>query len=208
LAPVPEALGARQRGIAAVALAAAVAVCTGHLGPGAGVVGIAVGGVGFILLGRIATTNGGGRQAALAAALPQACELLAVAAEAGLPLRAAVEAVAPTFEGPLGEALSAVAARTRLGMPEDRAWAELGSEPALETLARELARTASTGLGVARVLRDLAVDARRAEAAAALVRARRVGVRSVLPLMACYLPSFVLLGIVPVIGGIVANLFR
>jgi len=39
------------------------------------------------------------------------------------------------------------------------------------------------------------------------VRARRVGVRSVLPLMTCFLPSFLLLGVVPIIGGVVGHLF-
>lgn len=208
LAPVPDALGARQRGLAAVALAAAVAVWGGQLGALAGAVAVGAGGLAFVLLGRVASADSARREAALASSLPQACELMAVAVEGGLPLRAATEAVAATFDGPLGEALSGVVAKVRLGMPEGDAWAELGSDTALEAVARELSRVSTTGLGAARVLRELAGDARRVEASAALVRARRVGVRSVLPLMACFLPSFVLLGIVPVIGGIVNSLFR
>jgi len=206
LAPVPDALSAGSRGLAGGALAAAVAAWSGHLGMAAVGLGLAAGAAGFVVLGRVPPAGRARREMEITASLPQACDLLAVAVEAGLPLRAAVEAVAPTISGPLGDALAAVAARTRLGMPESDAWAELGTEPPLQALARELSRTVSTGTGMARLLRELGEDARRAGAAAAVVRARRVGVRSVLPLMVCFLPSFVLLGVVPVIGGIVQTL--
>ncbi|HBY23958.1 MAG TPA: type II secretion protein F, partial [Propionibacteriaceae bacterium] len=43
---------------------------------------------------------------------------------------------------------------------------------------------------------------------AATERVRRVSVSTVLPLMVCYLPAFLLLGVVPIIGGVVANWFR
>ena len=35
--------------------------------------------------------------------------------------------------------------------------------------------------------------------------ARRVGVRSVLPLMVCFIPAFLLLGIVPTVASAVLN---
>lgn len=203
LAPLPDALGTRQRGLVGAVLAAAVAAWSGQLGWWGVLPAVAAGGLAFILLGRFTTADRARRGDQMVAALPQACDLLAVAVEAGLPVRLAVEAVAPTVEGPLGDALAGVAARVRLGIPEPQAWAELESEPGLEALSRELARTVTSGIGIARLLRELALEARRTAAAAAVVRARRVGVRSVVPLMLAFLPSFVLLGIVPLIGGIV-----
>ncbi len=95
-----------------------------------------------------------------------------------------------------------------LGADEAGAWAELAdTEPALGALGREVARTVGSGVALAATLRALGADARRQAVAVAQVRARRVGVRSVLPLMTCFLPSFLLLGVVPIIGGVVGHLF-
>lgn len=207
LAPVPDALGSRPRGLAAGALAAAVALWTSSLGWVSLGLGAIVGVVGFVALGRVTPASRARRTAALVAALPQACDLLAVAVAAGLPLRVAVDVVADAVGGPVGEVLCEVAARVRLGASEAEAWAELEDDPAVGSMAREIARTVSTGLGLSTLLRGLAVESRRAAAAAALVRARQVGVRSVMPLMLAFLPAFVLLGIVPIFGGIIAKGF-
>jgi pilus assembly protein TadC len=56
-------------------------------------------------------------------------------------------------------------------------------------------------------LRHHAAAAREARRGALQVRARAVGVRSVLPMMTCFIPSFMLLGIVPAIVSAVFNAF-
>ena len=43
--------------------------------------------------------------------------------------------------------------------------------------------------------------------AAAQARARRAGVSSVMPLMVCFLPAFLLIGVVPIIAGAALHLF-
>lgn len=207
LTPVPEALGSRPRGLASGALAVAVALWSSALGwlalAPAAIVGVGA----YLLLGRVTPAGRARRTTELVSTLPQVCDLLAVAVAAGLPLRRAVEVVAEAVGGPAGQVLEGVAARVRLGEAESAAWAELEQEPALQTVAREVSRTVSYGLGLAPLLRDLAVEARRAAAAAALVKARQVGVRSVWPLMLAFLPSFVLLGILPIFGGIISSVF-
>ena len=204
----PGGLTVRQRGVAAGAAAAAVATWTGYLGWWVAATAPVAAGLVFLGLGRIGPGNRSGRRGEVLAGLAQACDLLAAAVEAGLPVRHAVEVVGRAVGGPVGEALGGVSAKVRLGVPEPQAWAEAGAEPGLEALARELARTVSTGVGVARLLRDLAAEGRRSAAAEAMVRARRVGVHSVLPVIACFLPSFLLLGIVPLLGGIVQTVLR
>lgn len=161
-----------------------------------------------VALGRLAPADQARRHAQVVAGLPQVCDLLAVCLESGQPLRSATEVLAGLLDGPLGENLQAVTARVRLGVPEGDAWRELSAQAGLETLGLEVGRTVGSGMAVAQVLRGLATDARREACAAAEVRAKRVGVRSVLPLMICFLPAFVLLGVVPIIGGIIQNLFR
>lgn len=205
--PVPDALGTRPRGLASGGLALAVVLWAPGLGWLGMVLAAVAGAATYLLLGRVTPAGAARRQAELVAALPQVCDLLAVAIESGLPLRRAVEVVAPAVGGVAGGVLDGVIARVRLGGSEAEAWAELEHEPALQTIAREVSRTVASGLGLAPLLRELAVEARRAAAAAALVKARQVGVRSVLPLMCCFLPAFVLLGVVPILGGIISTVF-
>jgi pilus assembly protein TadC len=54
-------------------------------------------------------------------------------------------------------------------------------------------------------LRHQAAAAREARRSELQVQARAVGVRSVLPLMTCFIPSFMLLGIVPAVVSAVFN---
>lgn len=204
LEPVPDALGVRPRGFAAAVLAAAVALWTGQLGWGALVAALGAGAATFLLLGRATPASRARRSAELTAALPQVCDLLGAAVSAGLPLRTAVQVVAETIGGAAAEPLAGIAARVRLGIPETDAWAELSADDPWQSVAREISRTVGTGLGLAQLLRDLARQARLVAASEAVIRARRVGVRSTLPLMVCFLPSFILLGVVPVVGGIIS----
>jgi pilus assembly protein TadC len=55
-------------------------------------------------------------------------------------------------------------------------------------------------------LRAHADDARTEARDAAVKAARTVGVRSVVPLMTCFLPAFVLVGVVPIIASLLGDL--
>ena len=72
--------------------------------------------------------------------------------------------------------------------------------------ARDVARTVATGAGLTEVFEQHAVEARENAAARVEQRARTVGVRTVLPLMCCYLPAFLLIGILPVVAGFLTSL--
>lgn len=147
------------------------------------------------------------RQEQLRAALPQTCDLLVVCLEAGLPARRAAATVAGAVREPMAAVLAETVAKTELGVDEYRAWQDLAADAALAGLGRELGRGAATGMSLSARLRVLAADTRKALAAEAETRAKRVGVRSVLPLMLCFLPAFVLLGLVPILGGMLGALF-
>lgn len=190
--------------------AAAAAVCVGYVTTPIGWWCVVFGGVAgiasFLAFGQLQKQSEARTQARLAAELPQVCDLLVVCLEAGLPVRAAAIAVSTAMTGPLSDLLAAAAAKAELGLSEDRVWAEFGAAPALQRLSRELRRGAVVGVSLSVRLRALGVDARRAAAAAAETDARKVGVKSVLPLMVCFLPAFVLLGLVPIIGGMMLKL--
>ncbi len=196
-----------QRWLGAAAAAVGTGYVTSSFGGWCLIFGVAAGAASFVAFGRLQAQTTARAQAKLAAELPQVCDLLVVCLEAGLPVRAAADAVAASMAGPLAVSLAAAAAKAKLGVAEERVWAEFGAEPALKRLGRELGRGAVSGVSLSVRLRALGLDARRAAAAAAETQARKVGVRSVLPLMVCFLPAFVLLGLVPIVGGMVLKLF-
>jgi Flp pilus assembly protein TadB len=145
------------------------------------------------------------RRARILAELPMAIDLLAACLRGGGAWHESVEAVADAIGGPLGSELTRVAARIRLGADPAEEWLSLTSEPILAPLGRAAARAATGGAPVAATLARLARDQRRTARAAASARARTAGVRAVAPLGLCFLPAFVLLGIVPAVAGIAAN---
>lgn len=146
------------------------------------------------------------REAELRGSVAQVCDLLAVCLDAGRPPRTALRVVCGVVTGAVAEELAGVLQRIDLGVDEAEAWAGLSAVPGYREVGRDLARSVRSGLGLAALLRQHAVDARKALASEALVRARAAGVKSVVPLMVCFLPAFIALGVVPLFGSLVATL--
>ena len=132
-------------------------------------------------------------------ALPVVIDLVAAALACGLPPGEAV-AAAVRAEGGSRPELRRVVDAMRLGADSDAAWVRAG--PAYEPLARTLRLADRTGASAATALRRAASDARAARRRRAQVAAHRLGVQLVLPLGLATLPSFVLLGVVPVVVGL------
>jgi len=139
------------------------------------------------------------RREQLAAELPVAADLLAACLLAGSAPVDAAEAVAGAVRGPIGEELRAVAATIRLGGDPARCWLELAREPVLAPLGRGLARAVDSGAPLAATVVRLADDQRAERHASAEAAARRVGVLATGPLGLCFLPAFLLIGILPVL---------
>ena len=148
--------------------------------------------------------------------LPLLLELLSACLAGGAPLPAAAEAVGAAVGGPAGARLSSVAAALAVGTPPGDAWQALAGSGAsqrdhhpldpLAPAARALARASDGGAPVASAVARLAEDARAQRRGAAEQAARRVGVLAVAPLGLCFLPAFVLLGVVPVVLGLAGPL--
>lgn len=208
LAPVPGAPGLGVRLALAGAVGGLVGLGGDPFGVPAPLAAVVAGGALFVASGRLRISGGPDAGAELASELPVICAQLAVCLEAGLPLRNAVAALGDGLTGAAAEAMRRVDAAVRLGVPEDEAWAELGERhPELSGLVRELRHASSAGVSLAPVLRQHARETRAATRSAAESRARRAGVSIVLPLVVCFLPAFLLVGVVPVVGGVMARLF-
>jgi pilus assembly protein TadC len=154
---------------------------------------------GVLVLGWIEPRSARLRRQQLIMEVPQALELMAACLGAGLPSRTACAAVVRTFEGAVADDLGQVLALQQLGVPDAAAWRTLRDHPQLGLAAADLARSVESGTSVVEGLRHQSEAAREARRSVLQVRARTVGVRSVLPLMMCFIPSFLLLGIVPAV---------
>ena len=155
--------------------------------------------IGVLALGWVEPQSARRRRRQLIMEVPQALELMAACLGAGVPTRTACAAVVRTFDGPVADDLGQVIALLQLGVADVVAWRTLHDHPQLGTAAADLARAMESGTSVVEGLRHHAARAREARHNELQVRARSVGVRSVLPLMTCFLPSFMLLGIVPAV---------
>jgi Flp pilus assembly protein TadB len=134
--------------------------------------------------------------------LPHVVGLLGDALRAGQAPPEALGVVAAALPGPAADTLAGVAPRLGLGIDPQTVYADLGADPALGPLGRALARAHRTGAPITATVDRLADDLARAARAEVEDRARAVGVRAAVPLGLCLLPSFLLLGIVPVVAGL------
>ena len=190
------------------ALAAVLAVLglrthlPGGVGPGAG---LALGAAAVVVLGLLEPASARLRRQTLVLQTPQALELMASCLAAGLPVRGACAVVVDAFDGPVADDLGLVRAATDLGVADADAWAQLADHPQLGPAASDLARSVDSGTLLVSTLRHHATRARERRQAALQVAARSVGVRSVMPLMTCFIPAFLLLGVVPTVASTLAR---
>jgi Flp pilus assembly protein TadB len=152
-------------------------------------------------LRRLEPTADRRRRARIAADLPLAVDLLAACLRAGRPVGDGLTVVAGAVGGPLGALLAEVDARLRLGADPADAWGVLAGQPGCAPLARAVERAVRSGAPLADSLEQLAGDVRQERRWSADERARAVEARSVVPLGLCFLPAFVLIGIVPTVAG-------
>ena len=192
-------------GLALAAVALVLGARTGVAVPVAAVLGLAVGAATVVVLGRLEPAAARRRRQVLVLQTPQALELMASCLAAGLPVRGACAVVVDAFDGPVAEDLGLVRAATDLGVADADAWAQLAAHPQLGPAAADLARSVESGTLLVSTLRHHAVQARERRWAALQVAARSVGVRSVLPLMTCFIPAFLLLGVVPTVASALAR---
>ena len=94
-------------------------------------------------------------------------------------------------------------ARHRPGRPSGRRWPGI---PSSAGWGSTLHRSAESGAPVAAALLRLSEDLRARRRAAVEERVRQVEVRAAVPLGVCLLPSFVLVGVVPLVAGSVTGL--
>jgi Flp pilus assembly protein TadB len=138
--------------------------------------------------------------------LPGVAHLFATALQSGSDVAEALRLVCMALPGPASDLLARVPARLSLGMSPDQAWEVVLAEPALAPLGRAMVRAHRSGSPVTHEVTRLADELDRQSRLKVEERARAVGVKAAVPLGLCLLPSFVLIGVVPLVAALLGSL--
>lgn len=146
------------------------------------------------------------RREATARDLPALVHLLGAGLRAGAAPAEASRLAIAALPGAAADRLDGVARRLALGADPGVVWSGLVEDDALAPLGRCLARAHETGASVVEAVERLGRELEDEQRLAAEARARSVGVKAALPLGLCLLPSFLLLGIVPLAAGLLQGI--
>ncbi len=174
-------------------------------GPGL-VAGLVVAVVVGVLVERAETPAQRRARALVRRDLPHLVTLLAAALRSGAAPAEATAVACAALPGPAADRLAGVVARLEVGADPVQVWERLGEDPDLGRLGRALARSQASGAAVVPTVERLAADLAGRARAETEERARAVGVKAAIPLGVCLLPAFVLVGIVPLVAGLLASL--
>ncbi|MEI6620407.1 MAG: type II secretion system F family protein [Actinomycetes bacterium] len=188
------------------ALIAAVGVWALVGGPAGVVLGAALVVLGPAALARLEPRSVRHRRQTLEATAPMVADLLAACLESGASTAASVQAVARALEEPVESVLGNCVAQIQLGADPARVWGALAQEPELAPIARSILRSADSGAPLADLLLRTGDDLRSVRRARLEALARSAGIKAVGPLGVCFLPAFMLLGVVPLVASLVGTM--
>lgn len=138
--------------------------------------------------------------------LPLVLTVAGLLLRTGTPPPAALTTAARCCGSAVADSCAAVERRIAMGEPSGSAWAALYSHPQLAIAARAATRATDSGAALARAWESAAHQLKADQRLATEVRARKVGISALAPLGLCFLPSFVCLGVVPIIIGLAADI--
>lgn len=134
----------------------------------------------------------GKRQDEIQAALPDTIDLMTITVEAGLGFDAALDRVARSTEGALGDELRRTTRDMQLGRRRSealRGWADRVNLPELRTLVSSLVQAEQFGITMGDVLRSQATELRERRRQRAEEHAQKMPVKILVPLIFLILPA-------------------
>jgi hypothetical protein len=160
----------------------------------------------WVWIGRTEPASVRRRRQAAERELPALVHLLATALESGCDVGDGLRLVCDALPGPAAHLLGSVPARLALGVPPEAAWLPILDDPQLAPLGRAMVRAHRSGSSVTDEVARLADELDRLTHTRVEERARAVGVKAAVPLGLCLLPSFLLIGVVPLVAGLLRSL--
>jgi Flp pilus assembly protein TadB len=205
----PPVMGGPDRH-AAIAWAAAALAGLGAILLVPGGVGVVIG-IGCLAIvpraaGRLETRAERDERDQLARQAPAVVDLLAATLASGATMRTALAAVCAAIDDPARRLFRSVVTGLDLGADPQEAWQSLAEHPVLGPVSAAVVRSSRTGAPLATLLSQVGADLRRERRTVVEVAARTAGIRAVLPLAACFLPAFILLGVVPIVAALASGL--
>lgn len=176
-------------------------------GPAAALLALPAGLVLSVWLGRLESPSAARAREEIERDLPLAADLLAACAAVGKAPQDALPVVSGAVGAALGARLNDVTRRLTLGADPAAEWSRLSHDPQLGDLGRTMLRSIEHGVPVAQSLARLAEDRRRERRTTTQLRAQSVGVKAAGPLALCFLPAFMIIGVVPTVAGGFQRLF-
>ena len=155
-----------------------------------------------VILGRLESRKDRERREALERQGADAADLLAACLASGAPIAPSAAAVARALGDPIAQPLGTLVASLSLGADQVDAWRAIATQPGMAALSRAVARSLESGAPLSQTLPGIADDLRRATRGQVEAAARAAGVRAVAPLAACFLPAFLLVGVVPIVASL------
>lgn len=137
---------------------------------------------------------------------PLLADLLSATLAAGATMRDALQVSSEAVGSPSRESIGPVVVAIDLGADPATAWTTVGVPDAHRAIVDAVARAQDSGAPISVLLARVADDLRRERRREVEVAARSAGVRAVAPLAACFLPAFLLVGVVPVIASLAGGL--
>lgn len=185
--------------------ASAVLIVDGYWSVPAGVVaGLAA----YALTKRIELEQEDRRRRRYLRQLPFALEAFAACLKTGAPVPQALGWVAGAVGGRLATDLASASRAIVLGTPVPDAFRLLGGDSAVRRVTAAVSRSDDTGAKLGDNLALLASELRDERQHAAQAAAHKAGVWMVLPLCLCFLPAFVLAGLIPIVVSAMSQILH
>ncbi len=137
--------------------------------------------------------------------LPHLVGLMVGPLRAGASPTEALRIVTTALPGPGARLLAEPLAALAVGVDQGQVWHSMAADPLLGDLGRALIRAHRTGASVVESVHRLSDELRQQERIAVENSARTIGVRAAVPLGVCLLPAFLVLGVVPLVAGLVGS---
>jgi tight adherence protein C len=180
----------------------------GALSPsGAPVFGLLFAVVGFVAPGFVLNSRVKRRQAAVAADLPDALDLLSVSVEAGMGFDGAVQKLTEHMEGPLIEEFELALGEIRIGEGRQEAlkkMAERSASQQMSSFVRAIVQADQLGISLGRILRVQAHDTRLKRQLIAEEKAMKAPIKMLFPTVLFIFPAMFIV----VLGPAMLNLSK
>ncbi|MFV0532595.1 MAG: type II secretion system F family protein [Cumulibacter sp.] len=139
-------------------------------------------------------------------ALPLVLTVAGLLLRSGAPPGSALAAAARSCGSESQSRCDQIERRLAVGEPPADAWGGVADMADLSAVGRAAIRASDSGAALAHAWSSIGTQLRADRRLAAEVRARKVGVRVLAPLGLCFLPSFICLGVVPMVIGLASDI--